>query len=109
MYFPLSASIAASIGTDLQTVADSIALAASVGVIADLEAAASGVGFCSFADAVGAYNKQYGSNYSVDEAKAALGHGSVLLALWLSMAGGTFACSSCGGWFTRLPNLPYNL
>ena len=68
-----AASIAKNLGTELQTVADSIALAASVGVIADLEAAASGLGFSSFADAVAAYNKQYGTNYSVDEAKKALG------------------------------------
>jgi hypothetical protein len=68
-----AASIAKDLGTDLQTVADSIALAATVGVSADLEAAASGLGFDSFADAVSAYNKQYGTNYSVDEAKEALG------------------------------------
>ena len=54
-------------------VSDSIALAASVGVSADLEAVASGLGYSSFADAVAAYNKQYGTNYSVDEAKEALG------------------------------------
>ena len=68
-----AASIAKDLGTDLQTVADSIALAATVGVSADLEAAASGLGYDSFADAVSAYNKQYGTNYSVDEAKEALG------------------------------------
>ena len=68
-----AASIAKDLGTDLQTVADSISLAASVGVSADLEAVASGLGFNSFADAVAAYNKQYGTNYSVDEAKEALG------------------------------------
>jgi hypothetical protein len=68
-----AASIAKDLGTDLQTVADSIALAATVGVSADLEAAASGLGYDSFADAVSAYNEQYGTNYSVDEAKEALG------------------------------------
>ena len=68
-----AASIAKDLGTDLQTVADSISLAATVGVATDLEAAASGLGFDSFADAVAAYNKQYGTNYSVDEAKEALG------------------------------------
>ena len=61
------------IGTDLQTVADSIALAATVGVATDLEAAASGLGYDNFADAVSAYNEQYGTNYSVEEAKEALG------------------------------------
>ena len=66
-------SIAASIGTYLQTVADSIALAASVGVSTDLEAAVAGLGYDSFADAVAAYNAQYGTNYSVEEAKESLG------------------------------------
>ena len=68
-----AASIAKDLGTDLQTVADSIALAATVGVSADLEAVASGLGYDSFADAVSAYNEQYGTNYSVEEAKEALG------------------------------------
>ena len=57
----------------MQTVADSIALAATVGVSTDLEAAASGLGYSRFADAVSAYNEQYCTNYSVDEAKEALG------------------------------------
>jgi hypothetical protein len=68
-----AASIAKDLGTDLQTVADSIALAATVGVSTDLEAAASGLGFDSFEDAVSAYNKQHGTDYSVEEAKEALG------------------------------------
>ena len=68
-----AASIAKDLGTDLQTVADSIALAASVGVSADLEAVASGLGYGSFAEAVAAYNKQYGTNYTVEEAKESLG------------------------------------
>ena len=68
-----AASIAKDLGTDLQTVADSISLAATVGVSTDLEAAASGLGYDSFADAVSAYNEQYGTNYSVEEAKEALG------------------------------------
>ncbi len=68
-----AASIAKDLGTDLQTVADSIALAATVGVSTDLEAAASGLGFDSFADAVAAYNEQYGTDYSVEEAQEALG------------------------------------
>ena len=68
-----AASIARDLGADLQTVADSIAMAATVGVSTDLEAAASGLGYDSFADAVSAYNEQYGTNYSVEEAKEALG------------------------------------
>ena len=69
-----AASIAASIGTDLQTVADSIAQAATVGISTDLEAAASGLGYDSFADAVAAYNAQYGTNYTAAEAAEALGN-----------------------------------
>ena len=69
-----AASIAASLGADLQTVADSIALAASVGVSTDLEAAAAGLGYASFADAVAAYNAQYGTNYTAEEAAANLGN-----------------------------------
>tara|TARA_Y100000768_G_scaffold379901_1_gene356256 strand:+ start:656 stop:2647 length:1992 start_codon:yes stop_codon:yes gene_type:complete len=68
-----AASIAKDLGTDLQTVADSIALAASVGVATDLEAAASGLGYDSFAEAVAAYNEQYGTNYTTETAKEALG------------------------------------
>ena len=68
-----AASIAKDLGTDLQTIADSIALAASVGVSTDLEAMASGLGYSSFAHAVAAYNEKYGTDYSVDEAKEALG------------------------------------
>ena len=68
-----AASIAQSLGADLQTVADSIAQAATVGVSTDLEAAAQGLGYNSFADAVDAYNKQYGTNYTVESAKEALG------------------------------------
>jgi hypothetical protein len=66
-------SIAKDLGADLQTVADSIALAASVGVSTDLEAAASGLGYDSFAAAVSAYNEQYGTNYTSESAKEALG------------------------------------
>ncbi len=68
-----AASIAKDLGTDLQTVADSIALAATVGVSTDLEAAASGLGYDSFADAVAAYNEKYGTNYTTESAKEALG------------------------------------
>lgn len=68
-----AASIAASIGSDLQLVADSIAQAAVVGVSTDLEAAAAGLGYDSFADAVSAYNAQYGTNYTTESAKEALG------------------------------------
>jgi len=66
-------SIAASIGTDLQTVADSIATAAAVGVSTDLEAVSQGLGYNSFADAVAAYNAQYGTSYTEAEARENLG------------------------------------
>ena len=68
-----AASIASELGADLQEVADTIAQAAAVGVSTDLEAAAQGLGYSSFADAVAAYNKQHGTNYTVDSAKEALG------------------------------------
>ena len=68
-----AASIAKDLGTDLQTVADSISQAATVGVSTDLEAAAQGLGYNSFADAVAAYNAQYGTNYTTDSAREALG------------------------------------
>jgi len=41
--------------------------------LTDLEAAASGLGYDSFADAVAAYNEQYGTNYTTETAKEALG------------------------------------
>ena len=68
-----AASIAKDLGTDLQTVADSISQAATIGVSTDLEAAAQGLGYDSFADAVAAYNAKYGTNYTTDSAREALG------------------------------------
>ena len=61
----------AVIGTG--TMGAGIAAASAAGVSVDLEAAAAGAGFDSFADAVAAYNAEHGTNYSVDEAKEALG------------------------------------
>jgi len=69
-----AASIAAELGADLQSVADSIAQAASIGISSDLEAAAAGLGYSSFADAVAAYNAQYGTSYTAEEAAKALGN-----------------------------------
>ena len=57
----------------LKEVADEIAVAAAAGVEVDLESTAQGLGYDSFAAAVDAYNKANGTNYSVDEAKKALG------------------------------------
>tara|TARA_Y100000310_G_scaffold2968_1_gene3946 strand:- start:30 stop:611 length:582 start_codon:yes stop_codon:yes gene_type:complete len=69
-----AASIVASLGTDLQAAADMIAQAAAVGISTDLEAAAAGAGFGSFADAVAAYNAQYGTSYTAEQAAEALGN-----------------------------------
>ena len=66
-------ALAEAAGASLQEVADTISQAAAVGVSTDLEAEAAGLGYGSFADAVAAYNKQYGTNYTVDSAKEALG------------------------------------
>ena len=68
-----AAAAAKELGADLQTVADSIAQAASVGISTDLESAAQGLGFDSFSDAVSAYNAEHGTNYTDAEAKEALG------------------------------------
>ncbi len=65
--------IARNLGADIQEVADTIAAASSVGVSVDLEAVAQGAGYDSFAAAVAAYNEQYGTNYTVDQAREALG------------------------------------
>ena len=65
--------IAAATSTSLQDVADTITIAANAGVSVDLEATAQGLGYGSFADAVAAYNAEHGTNYSTEEAKAALG------------------------------------
>ena len=65
--------LAAAANTGLQEVADTIRAATSAGVSVDLEATAEGLGYSSFADAVAAYNKQHGTNYSVEEAKQSLG------------------------------------
>tara|TARA_Y100001970_G_scaffold228978_1_gene283849 strand:+ start:1541 stop:3316 length:1776 start_codon:yes stop_codon:yes gene_type:complete len=65
--------LAAAANTGLQEVADTIRAATSAGVSVDLEATAQGLGYGSFADAVAAYNKQHGTNYSVEEAKESLG------------------------------------
>ena len=68
-----AASIAKDLGTSLQTVADSIAAAANVGISTDLEAAAQGLGYSSFAAAVAAYNAEHGTSYTEESAKEALG------------------------------------
>ena len=65
--------LAAEIGMELQEVAETIANATAAEVSVDIEALAQGLGFASFADAVAAYNAQYGSNFTVEEAIINLG------------------------------------
>ena len=68
-----AAQVAQNLGASLQDVADTIAAASAAGVSVDLESAAQGLGFDSFASAVEAYNKQHGTNYTADQAREALG------------------------------------
>ena len=65
--------LAAEIGMELQEVAETIANATAAEVSVDIEALAQGLGYASFADAVAAYNTQYGSNFTVEEAIINLG------------------------------------
>ena len=57
----------------LDQAATEIANSISAGVSVDLDAAAQGLGHDSFASAVESYNEQYGTSYTVDSAKEALG------------------------------------
>ena len=68
-----AATVLSELGASLQDVADTISQAAAIGVSTDLEAAAQGLGYGSFADAVAAYNAEHGTNYTVESAKEALG------------------------------------
>ena len=65
--------MAQSVGASLQDAADTIAAASAAGVSVDLEAAAAGLGYGSFADAVSAYNAAHGTSYTEAQAKEALG------------------------------------
>ena len=65
--------LANEIGMELQAVAETIANATAAEVSVDIEALAHGLGFSSFADAVAAYNAQYGGNFTVEEARQNLG------------------------------------
>ena len=68
-----AAQVAQNLGASLQDVADTIAAASAAGVSVDLESAAQGLGYDSFASAVEAYNQQHGTNYTAEQAKEALG------------------------------------
>ena len=64
--------LVASLNIDLQTVATNVSQAIQSGVSVNLESMAQGMGFDSFAAAVAAYNAQYGTSFSVQQAKDAL-------------------------------------
>ena len=66
-------SAMAAAAYSLDQAANAIANTISAGVVVDLDAASQGLGYNDFAAAVEAYNQQYGTNYSVDSAKEALG------------------------------------
>ena len=66
-------ALAASVGMELQEVANTIATAVAAEVSVDLESLSQGLGYSSFADAVSAYNAQYGTSYTEAEAKENLG------------------------------------
>ena len=66
-------ALAAAASSSLQEVADTIAAASAAGVTVDLDATMQGMGFDDFAAAVAAYNEQYGTNYTVEQAREALG------------------------------------
>jgi hypothetical protein len=66
-------ALAEAAGTSLQEVADTIAAASAAGVSVDLDATFQGMGYDNFAAAVAAYNEQYGTSYTVEQAKEALG------------------------------------
>jgi hypothetical protein len=63
----------ANLGGTLQQAAEAVASTIAAGVNVSLESAAQGAGFSSFASAVDAYNEEYGTNYTVESAKEALG------------------------------------
>ena len=68
-----AAALADDLGASLQEVADTITAASAAGISVDLEAAAAGLGFDSFADAVAAYNAEHGTSYTEAQAREALG------------------------------------
>ena len=66
-------ALAVSVGMELQEIANTIATAVAAEVSVDLESLSQGLGYSSFADAVSAYNAQYGTSYTEAEAKENLG------------------------------------
>lgn len=66
-------SAMAAAAYSLDQAATAIANTISAGVTVNLEAASQGMGFDDFASAVDAYNQQYGTSYTTESAKQALG------------------------------------
>ena len=65
--------VIAQAAANLDEAAQMLSTTISSGISIDLNSASQGMGFDSFADAVNAYNQQYGTNYTVQSAKEALG------------------------------------
>ena len=66
-------SMIETLGASMNDVVDGIVAASTAGISVDLEAAAEGLGFDSFADAVAAYNEANGTSYTEAQAREALG------------------------------------
>ncbi|MDA7606835.1 hypothetical protein N8726_04480 [Pelagibacteraceae bacterium] len=60
-------------GLNVQEAIDLVVNASTAGISVDLEAAAEGLGYDSFADAVAAYNEANGTSYTEAQAREALG------------------------------------
>ena len=63
----------AAAALSLDDAAQRISNAVASGVAVDLNAASQGMGYSDFSAAVDAYNEQYGTSYTVDSARQALG------------------------------------
>ncbi|MDA9672344.1 hypothetical protein N9U04_00450 [Alphaproteobacteria bacterium] len=70
--FAAGAAMAAA-ALSLDDAAQRISNAVASGVAIDLNAASQGMGYSDFSSAVDAYNSQYGTSYTVDSAREALG------------------------------------
>jgi len=70
--FAAGAAMAAAV-LSLDDAAQRISNAVASGVAIDLNAASQGMGYSDFSSAVDAYNAQYGTSYTVDSARQALG------------------------------------
>ena len=66
-------SMIETLGASMNDVVDGIVAASTAGISVDLEAAAEGLGYDSFASAVAAYNAANGTSYTEQQARDALG------------------------------------